>query len=149
MIGTDPRSEAAGTRPRTFLDTNIWIYADDDDCPAKQTRAKQLIFDHRRAGSGVVSIQVLQEYFRNAVRKLHLDPGVARRKVELMTEFKVAVASAEDVFAAIDLYRLNGFSFWDSMIVHMARKSGCRVVLSEDMQHSREIFGIQIINPFA
>ncbi len=142
------RQQVAGNLPRTFFDSNIWLYADDDDAPAKQLIARQLILDHRRARSGVVSMQVLQEYFRNATRKLHLDPGIARRKVELMIQFHVVVPDPDDVFAAIDLYRLHGFSFWDSMIVHMARKSGCRIVLSEDMQHEREIYGIQIVNPF-
>jgi predicted nucleic acid-binding protein len=93
-------------------------------------------------------MQVLQEYFRNATRKLKLDGGLARRKVELMAQFQVVVPDPDDILAAIDLYRMHAFSFWDSMIVHTARKSGCRILLSEDMQHEREIYGIQIVNPF-
>jgi len=147
-MAASARTQASGSLPRTFLDSNIWLYADDDDSPGKQSIARQLIIDHRRARSGVVSIQVLQEYFRNATRKLKLDAGLARRKVELMIQFHVVVPDPDDIFAAIDLYRLHGFSFWDSMIVHMARKSNCRMLLSEDMQHEREIYGIQIVNPF-
>jgi predicted nucleic acid-binding protein len=147
-MAASPRPQAVPNLQRTFLDSNIWLYADDDDSPAKQSTARRLILDHRRARTGVVSMQVLQEYFRNATRKLKLDAGLARRKVELMIQFQVVVPDPDDIFAAIDLYRLHGFSFWDSMIVHMARKSGCRVLLSEDMQHDREIYGIQIVNPF-
>src|SRR5690242_7838326 len=71
---------------RSFFDTNVIVYADDKATPAKQRRALQLLAEHRRAKSGVVSLQVLQEYFVTATRKLQLDQRVARRKVELLAE---------------------------------------------------------------
>lgn len=48
---------------RSFFDTNILVYTDDKAAPSKQRHAVELIAEHRRAGSGVVSLQVLQEYF--------------------------------------------------------------------------------------
>ena len=133
---------------RSFLDTNILIYADDKATPAKQRRALDLVAEHRRARTGVVSLQVLQEYFVTVTRKLHVDPGVARRKVELLAEFDVAAPEVADILAAIDLHRLHGFSFWDALILRAAKQAGCSVVLSEDMQDAREIDGLQIVNPF-
>jgi predicted nucleic acid-binding protein len=50
-------------RARTFFDANVLVDADDQDAPAKQRRALDLIAEHRRARTGVVSLQVLQEYF--------------------------------------------------------------------------------------
>jgi predicted nucleic acid-binding protein len=134
---------------RSFFDTNVLIYADDKANPAKQRRALDLITEHRRGRTGVVSQQVLQEYFVTVTRKLRVDAAIARRKVELLAEFDVAAPDVTDILAAIDLHRLHSFSFWDALILRAAKQSGCTVLLSEDMQHSREIDGVRIENPFA
>jgi predicted nucleic acid-binding protein len=87
---------------RSFLDTNVLLYADDKAAPAKQGRALALVDEHRRAGTGVVSIQVLQEYFVSVTRKLRVDAAIARRKVELLAEFDVVAPKVADILAAID-----------------------------------------------
>src|SRR6185437_16039292 len=87
---------------RSFFDTNILVYADDKFAPAKQKRAIELVIQHRRAGSGVISLQVLQEYFVTVTRKLGVDTKIARRKVELLAEFDVAEPGVDDILAAID-----------------------------------------------
>jgi predicted nucleic acid-binding protein len=133
---------------RSFFDTNILVYADDKAAPAKRRRALDLVAEHRRAGTGVVSLQVLQEYFVTVTSKLHVDPRIARRKVELLAEFDVAAPEVADILAAIDLHRLHGCSFWDALVLQAAKQAGCRVVLSEDMQQAREIDGVHIVNPF-
>jgi predicted nucleic acid-binding protein len=133
---------------RSFFDTNILVYADDDDAPAKQRLARDLVYEHRRGGTGVVSLQVLQEYFVIVTRKLKLDPRTARRKVELLSEFDVAAPQVADILAAIDLHRLHGFSFWDALVLRSAQQAGCGVLLSEDFQDGREIDGVHIVNPF-
>jgi predicted nucleic acid-binding protein len=134
---------------RSFFDTNVLVYADDEFTPAKQRRACDLVAQHRRDGTGVVSLQVLQEYFVNVTRKLDVDPLIARRKVEILSEFDVVAPEVGDILAAIDLHRLHGFSFWDALILRAAKQSGCRVLFSEDFQPGREMDGIQIVNPFA
>ena len=133
---------------RSFFDTNILIYADDQAAPAKQRRALELVAEHRRAGTGVVSLQVLQEYFVTVTRKLKVDARIARRKVELLAEFDVATPEVADILAAIDLHRLHGMSFWDAMVLRSAQQSGCSVLLTEDMQDAREMDGVRIVNPF-
>ncbi len=70
---------------KSFLDTNVLIYTDDQDSPAKQTRALELFANLRRSNQGVISTQVLQEYFVTATRKLKVSSSVARRKVELFS----------------------------------------------------------------
>lgn len=133
---------------RSFFDTNILVYADDKANPAKQRRAVELVSEHRRAMTGVVSLQVLQEYFVAVTKKLGVNAKIARRKVELLAEFDVAVPDIADILAAIDLHRLHEFSFWDALVIRSAKQSGCSVLFSEDMQHSREIDGVQVVNPF-
>jgi predicted nucleic acid-binding protein len=133
---------------RSFFDTNVLVYADDKGAPAKQRRAIDLVAEHRRAGTGVVSLQVLQEYFVTVTRKLQVDPQIARRKVELLAEFDVASPEVADILAAIDLHRLHGFSFWDALVLQAAKQAGCTVLFSEDLQQGRQIDGIQVVNPF-
>jgi predicted nucleic acid-binding protein len=133
---------------RSFLDTNVLVYTDDKAAPAKQRIALDLVVAHRQASTGVVSLQVLQEYFVTTTRKLHVDPQIARRKVELLAEFDVAVPDVADILAAIDLHRLHGLSFWDALVLRSAKQAGCSVLLSEDMQNAREIDGVRILNPF-
>jgi predicted nucleic acid-binding protein len=133
---------------RSFFDTNIIVYADDDDTPKKQKVAHDLWAQHRRGGTGVVSMQVLQEYFVTVTQKLGLDPRKARRKVEILSEFDVATPEVGDILAAIDLHRLHGISFWAAMILRSAQQAGCRVLLSEDFQDGREINGLHVVNPF-
>ena len=133
---------------RSFFDTNILVYADDKAAPAKQHRAIELIAKHRRAGTGVLSLQVLQEYFVTVTRKLHVDAKIARRKVELLAEFDLVVPHLDDILAAIDLHRLHGFSFWDGLVLRAAKEAACVVLFSEDLQSARVIDGVQIVNPF-
>ncbi len=133
---------------RSFFDTNILVYTDDKTAPAKQRRALDLIAEHRGAGTGVVSLQVLQEYFVAVTRKLGVDASVARRKVELLAEFDVAAPDVADILAAIDLHRLHSLSFWDALILRCAKQAGSRVLFSEDFQGQREFDGLRIVNPF-
>jgi predicted nucleic acid-binding protein len=132
----------------TFFDTNILYYSDDKRSPVKQRLAKSLIRAHFENKTGVVSLQVLQEYFVNVVRKLNLDPAVARRKVEIFSRFHLVEPNLSDVLASIDFHRLHRISYWDAQVVHCARRSGCRVVLTEDLQHGQDFDGVKIVNPF-
>src|ERR1035437_307448 len=133
---------------RAFLDTNVLVYSDDPRDLAKQAKALNLIKDHLRLRTGVVSLQVLQEYFVSATGKLKLDPGLAKQRVEVFAKFQVAEPTVGDILAAIDLHRLHGFSYWDALILRMAKQSGCRIVLSEDMEHGQDFDGMTIVNPF-
>ena len=142
------RTGPSTSLPRTFLDTNVLVYGDDGNEPAKQKTALDLIRVHRERRTGVVSLQVLQEYYVTVTKKHKLDAVIARNKVEIYSKFQVAEPKVSDILAAIDLHRLHGFSYWDALVLRMAKQSGCRVVLSEDMQHGRVVDGVEIVNPF-
>jgi predicted nucleic acid-binding protein len=134
---------------RSFFDTNVLVYTDDKANPTKRRHAIALVAEHRRGGTGVVSMQVLQEYFVAVTRKLNLDVRIARRKIELLAEFDLFSPDLSDILAAIDLHRLHNFSFWDALIIRAAKQAGCTVLLSEDLQAAREIDGLRVVNPFA
>jgi len=137
-----------GRVPRTFLDTNVLVYSDDPRYPSKRATALDLLRRHLRSRTGVVSLQVLQEYFVSATGKLKLDSELARQRVAVFANFHVAELTVGDILAAIDLHRLHCLSLWDTLILRCAKQAGCRVLLSEDMQHGRIVDGVEIVNPF-
>jgi predicted nucleic acid-binding protein len=131
-----------------FFDTNILIYADDVAAPAKRARAISLIGEHRRDNSLVISLQVLQEYFAAATRKLKVDAAIAQSKVEILARARVVRFTERDVIAAIEIHRLAQISFWDAMIVHAARAVNASVLYSEDLGHGSIVAGMRVQNPF-
>jgi predicted nucleic acid-binding protein len=133
---------------RSFFDANVLAYTDDEIAPKKKIRALSLLKEHQASGSGVVSLQVLQEYFVTATKKMNVDSQLARRKVEMFSNLEVGEPELADLLAAIDLHRLHGFSFWDCLIIRMAQQTGCKIIYSEDLQHTQTVSGIKIVNPF-
>lgn len=143
-----PQVTHRGSSSRSFFDTNILVYTDDPRDQAKQSWALGLVKDHLRLQTGVISLQVLQEYFTTVTGKLRMDPDLAKRRVESFAKMNVVEPSICDILSAIDLHRLHRLSYWDAMIVHCAKQAGCRELLSEDMRQGQVIDGVRIVNPF-
>lgn len=133
---------------RSFIDTNVLIYADAADEPVKQAQAIAIIREHRLTHTGVVSTQVLQEFAATAIRKLGLPPELIRERLEFYSGFEVINASVPLIMMAFDLRIIYSLSFWDAMIVQAAREASCTVLLSEDLQTNATISGVRIVNPF-
>lgn len=131
-----------------FFDTNVLVYAEDEDNPTKQLKALDLVSKHYADGTLAVSLQVLQEYFSTLTRKRGMDLALAQRKVELLSGARVVRFGPEDVISAIELHRLSRISFWDSLIVHAARLVKADVLYTEDMQDGSVVGGVRIHNPF-
>lgn len=131
-----------------FFDTNVLVYQDDTSSPAKQNHALALFSDHFKKGTAVLSLQVLQEYFSVATRKLNLAADKAQRRVEIFSLANVVKFEVNDIISAIELHRLTRISFWDALIVHAARVSGATVLYSEDFQAGAILGGVRIVNPF-
>lgn len=133
---------------RSFVDTNVFVYADDDDSPAKQKIARALIASLFESGNGVISLQVLREYFVVATSKLGKDAADVRRKVEIYSRFDLVAGDVDDLLAAIDLHRLHGLALWDALIVQSALAARCGILYSEDLQHGRKFGALRVENPF-
>lgn len=134
---------------RSFIETNVFVYADAADAADdKQACATALIAQHLRAGSGVISTQVLHEFVNLAVRTLALPLDIVRQRVRLYSRFETVGSSAASALEALDLHALNQISFWDALILQAARQSGCVQLLSEDLQAGAVIAGVRIVNPF-
>lgn len=148
IVAGDVQPSSGVHLSRTFFDSNVLLYAEDAAYPDRQTKALDLIVQHRRNRTGVISIQVLGEFFYVATRRLKLDSALARAQVEFHSRFALVEPTLADTLGAIDLHRLYGYSYWDSLVLRCALVSGCRVLLSEDMQHGQTIEGLRIVNPF-
>lgn len=133
---------------RTFIDTNIFIYADDDGSGLKQKRAREVLEQPVRTGNAVISTQVLQEYFNIATSKLKFTAERARWRVESLSRYAVVLNDTAILLGAIDLHRLHRISIWDALIVKAASVVHCAVVLSEDLNHGQIIDGVRVENPF-
>ena len=116
---------------RSFFDTNVIVYADAADEPAKQQRAIQLIKTHRAAATAVLSTQVLQEYVNVALRRLRLPVPLIRERLGLYGRFDLVPATPEVMEGALALHVLHGTSFYDALILQAAIASGCSVLFSD------------------
>ena len=141
-------SEMSG---RFFIDTNLLIYAIDGSDARKQAVAQKWIAKAHESGDGTLSYQVVQEWFNVVLRKaavpLSADEAasVYRQLIEPLWHIQ---SSRELLHLALDLYRTDLLSWWDSLIVSAAVQGGCKTLLSEDLQHGRTVRGVKIINPF-
>jgi predicted nucleic acid-binding protein len=133
---------------RSFLDTNVLVYADAGDEPVKQEHALSLISEHRVARSGVISTQVLQEYVNIALRKLGLPAAWVRERLGFYARFEVVITTPALIADALDLHALRGVSCYDALILQAAVASGCARLLSEDLQDGAVLAGVHIVNPF-
>ena len=135
----------------TFLDTNVLVYAHDHSETRNQPIAQGLLEVLWRTRSGVLSTQVLQEFYVVATRKF--DPpmrrGAAREIVALYGEWPIVQVDVALILAASKLEERHAFSFWDALVVEAARRCGAARLLTEDLQAGRRIGGISIENPFA
>lgn len=134
---------------RTFVDTNVLIYAHDVDATSKHEAAKNVLrelWDERR---GVLSTQVLQEFYVNVTRKIQhpISKRSARLVVSSYAIWCVDTTHAEisTAFRIEDEHRIG---FWDALVVASALKSGANRILSEDLNAGQTIAGIRIENPF-
>ncbi|MEO5735113.1 MAG: PIN domain-containing protein [Rubrivivax sp.] len=133
---------------RSFIDTNVLIYADAGDEPAKQSVAIALIAQCLRDGSGVISTQVLHEFINAALRKLNLPLATVRERLRVYARFETIGSSTAAALEALELHATHRISFWDALILQAARQSGCVRLLSEDLQTGASIAGVRIVNPF-
>ena len=131
----------------TALDTNVLIYACDSSDPRRQELATQLI---ERTVDGVLLWQIACEFIA-ASRKLSGQGFTASDAWSRLAEFQALfplVLPTVGVFErARQLHLLSNVSFWDAMIITMARRAGAQVLWSEDLHHGQAFDGVTVRNP--
>lgn len=136
------------TLSRTFIDTNILLYAVDRGASKKRQKARALIRELLRSNSGVISTQVLQEFYVIGTKKLAIDPLACRRVIDTFSRFELVQIDLELILSAIDCSILSKISFWDALVIVSARASGCRELCSEDLSDRQIIQGVRVVDPF-
>ena len=134
-----------------FLDTNIFVYAFDVSAPSKARKATRLVRDAVDTGKGIVSYQVVQEFFSVAFRRFAQPMSVAEAEQYLITVFRPLLAIHSSPALYVESLRMAGkyrLAWYDSIVVASALEGHCDTLYSEDFQHGREIEGLRIENPF-
>nr|CAA6801805.1 MAG: Programmed cell death toxin MazF like [uncultured Thiotrichaceae bacterium] len=136
---------------KVFFDTNVLVYAYNDNEPAKKATAKALFQEHARQGNLVISTQVLQELYVTLTRvgKQKLSQEQAEIVVNHLSDLSLIQVDKNTIAAAMKRHQSKVFSFWDSLIVEAALTAGCEQLFSEDMQNGLKIGSLTISNPFA
>jgi predicted nucleic acid-binding protein len=138
-------------RGKFFLDTNILVYSFDNHAPQKQQTARQFIEAALSSQMGIISSQVVQEFLNIAQRKFVKPMGIAEARLYLdavlmpLCQHFPSIGTYEQ---ALLLREETSYSFYDSLVVAAAIETGCKTVLSEDLQNGRIIQGTTILNPF-
>ena len=134
---------------RTFIDTNVLIYAHDTRAGAKHEVAKGILAELWAGRTGALSLQVLQEFYVNVTRKIPspLPKNVARVVVESYSSWCVETTPS-DISTAFRIEDAARIGFWDALIVASAVRIGAARILSEDLNAGQRIAGIPVENPF-
>ena len=134
---------------KTFVDTNVLIYAHNLDAGKKHEIAKAVLHELWSERIGILSMQVLQEFYVNVTRKIPtpLSKNSARLVVDSYGIWCIETTPAE-ISAAFRIEDESQIGFWDALIVSSAVKGGANRILSEDLSAGQRIAGILIQNPF-
>ncbi len=135
---------------KSFVDTNILIYAEDRDAGKRHTVARDLILGLWSTRKGVVSVQVLQEFFVNVTRKAKkpLTAAKAEEIVEQYLTWEVVENTPALLRASIALHQKAKISFWDAAVVQAALDAGCTQLYTEDLNSGQRFGKLLIKNPF-
>jgi predicted nucleic acid-binding protein len=102
---------------KVFLDTNILIYSLDSSDAGKRKKSRRLIKSLAGENSGVISTQVMQEFYVAATAKLGADPLLIKDILRSLERFETIMVSPALIKEAIDCSIINRVSFWDALIV--------------------------------
>jgi predicted nucleic acid-binding protein len=136
---------------RVFIDTNIIVYAYDRDAGRKHEIARDLMIGLWSAAGGVLSTQILQEFYVTVTRKIAspLTREAAREIIKDYLTWDVVSNDGDAVLEAIDIETGENISFWDALVVAAAKRGGAEVLLSEDLSEGRKFGDMVVRNPFA
>jgi predicted nucleic acid-binding protein len=132
---------------KVFIDTNILVYALYSKDRKRKQQARSRLKELEKENSGVLSTQVLQEFYVVATRRLGIEPLLAKGIVQKLENFEIVIVGTRLIHEAIDCSITNEISFWDSLIVVAAQSAKCDVLWTEDLNPGQIIRDVRIINP--
>lgn len=135
---------------KIFVDTNILVYCFDSSDMIKKEKAVGILENLWESSSGVLSLQVLKEFFVTVTAKLpeKMDFKSAKTAVTDLFSWNLFMESRNSLEKSFEITQKYQLSFWDANIITAAILSDCSKIYSEDFQHGQVIEGVQILNPF-
>ena len=136
---------------RYFLDTNILVYSFDYSEPRKRQIAEDMVTEALRDGNGLISFQVIGEFLSVLTRKFEEAMSTADLREYMHTVLfpLCRVQSSQDLYDhCLFLHEQTGYSIFDSLMLASAMDAGCSKLYTEDLQHGRQIGGVEIVDPF-
>lgn len=135
---------------KVFFDTNVLVYANDSSEPGKQGIAGSLIKDSLRKQNGVISVQVLGEFWITVTQKIAtpLSIEIAEKEIELFKLMEVVSLDYLLFKDAIRFQRVFQISYWDSLILAASHSAGCATIYTEDLSPGQTINDMELSNPF-
>ncbi len=133
-----------------FVDTNILVYSHDTHDDVKHRGAENLLAQLWTSGLGVLSTQVLQEFYNAATRKLQppMTPSQARQVVHDYSDWCLVDTDPLLIISASRLSEQHSINFWDALIIEAALRAGAGELVTEDLQHGRRFGELTVRNPF-
>ena len=119
----------------------------DQHNPVKQKASRLLLQTLGNDHSGVISTQVMQEFFVVGTKKLAADPLLVKDILHSFENFETVIVTPEIIKEAIDCSIINRLSFWDALIVATAESAKCERIWTEDFNDGQVIRGVKIENP--
>ena len=135
------------TMSKVFLDTNIFVYSLDRADPGKRKKCRECIKNLGEENNGVISTQVMQEFYVASTVKLGADPLIVKDILRSLERFETVVVTPELIREAIDCAIINRLSFWDALIIVSAASARCEILWTEDLNPGQVIRGVRIENP--
>src|SRR6185369_14428129 len=134
-----------------FLDTNLFVYLIDQSAPTKAMISRKLMNVALDSGKGIISYQVVQEFFNVARRRFAepMRPDQAEQLLSTMFHRLWTVQPSSALYLrALRLLDRFHLQWYDAVIVAGAIEGECRILYTEDLQHGQEIDGLEVQNPF-
>jgi predicted nucleic acid-binding protein len=138
-------------RGRFFLDTNIFVNSFDAGSPSKAAQSVKLIRKAIETRGGMVSYQVVQEFFNVALRRFAKPMSSGDAEQYWSTTFRplLSVHSSPALYGeALRIGAKFRLAWYDALIVASAIEGQCDVLYSEDFLDGQEFGSLVASNPF-
>jgi len=133
-----------------FVDAHILVYAHDRNAREKRERAISLVTTLWEKRQGVISLQILSEFFVTVTQKIQ--PSTSLDSVKAVMQhlscWYVVEPNRQSIVSAMEILERHSLSYWDAMVLQSAKQANVQILWTENLSHGQTIEGIQIQNPF-
>ncbi len=132
---------------KIFIDTNVLVYCMDEHDLKKRDKCRLLLKSLGTDRKGVISTQVLCEFYVAVTKKLRVDPLLTKNIMHAFKQLETVVVRPGIIYEAIDCSDINRISFWDALIIATAESARCEKLWTEDLNDGQIIRSKRITNP--